>query len=218
LPHVTGKRYPDIPVYVLTSNRTFSAAEEFSYILKNLKRATLVGETTGGGAHPGGTQVATDRFLIWVPSGRAINPITNTNWEGTGVSPHIAVKQDMAFNTAYIKALENLAESNKSESAQAIYKWIKEGLKATEQNLELTELQLQSYVGNYGPRKVSFENGHLYYHRGEGSKVKLLPMGEHKFMMTDIPSFRIQFDYKNNQVVALIGNYDRGNTDRNKKD
>jgi len=218
LPHVAGKRYPDIPVYVLTSNRTFSAAEEFSYNLKNLKRATLVGETTGGGAHPGGTQVATDRFLIWVPSGRAINPITNTNWEGTGVSPHIAVKQDMAFNTAYIKALENLAESNKSESAQAIYKWIKEGLKATEQNLELTELQLQSYVGNYGPRKVSFENGHLYYQRGEGSKVKMLPMGEHKFMMTDIPSFRIQFDYKNNQVVALIGNYDRGNTDRNKKD
>jgi C-terminal processing protease CtpA/Prc len=218
LPHVTGKRYPDIPVYVLTSNRTFSAAEEFSYNLKNLKRATLVGETTGGGAHPGGTQVATDRFLVWVPSGRAINPITNTNWEGTGVSPHIAVKKEMALNTAYIKALEKLAETNKSENAQAIYSWVKEGLKAKEQVLDLTQEQLQSYVGNYGPRKVSFENGSLYYQRGEGNKYKLVPMAAHKFMIAEVQSFRVQFDHEKDKVVALVGKYDNGHSDRNEKD
>jgi hypothetical protein len=218
LPHVSGKRYPDIPVYVLTSNRTFSAAEEFSYYLKNLKRATLIGETTGGGAHLGGTQVATDEFLVWVTTGRAINPITKTNWEGTGVSPHIEVKKDMAFNTAYIKAPENLAESNKSENAQAIYNWVKDGLKAKEQVLDLTQSQLQTYVGNYGPRKVSFKNGSLYYQRGEGNKYKLLPMAEHKFMIAEVPSFRVQFDHENDNVVALIGNYDNGRTDRSKKD
>jgi hypothetical protein len=218
LPHVSGKRYPDIPVYVLTSNRTFSAAEEFSYNLKNLKRATLVGETTGGGAHPGGPQIATDRFEVWVPTGRAINPITNTNWEGTGVSPHIAVKQDMAFNTAYIKALEKLTESNKSENAQAIYNWVKDGLKAKDQVLDLTQAQLQTYIGNYGPRKVSYENGNLYYQRGEGNRYKLVPMAEHKFMIAEVPSFRVQFDYEKDQVVALVGTYDNGHTDRNKKD
>ncbi|HTE45426.1 MAG TPA: S41 family peptidase, partial [Gemmatimonadaceae bacterium] len=50
---VTGKRLgDDKPVFVLTSSRTFSGGEEFTNNLKALKRATIVGETTGGGAHP----------------------------------------------------------------------------------------------------------------------------------------------------------------------
>jgi retinol-binding protein 3 len=67
LPSVPGKRRPDIDVYILTSRNTFSAAEEFSYNLKNLERATLVGETTGGGAHPGGLSIVSDRFMVWMP-------------------------------------------------------------------------------------------------------------------------------------------------------
>jgi hypothetical protein len=106
LPYVPGNRMPDTDVYVLTSSRTFSAAEEFSYNLRNLERATLVGETTGGGAHPGGTRIATDKFTIWVPTGRAINPITNTNWEGTGVKPHIESSPNDALDVAIITALE----------------------------------------------------------------------------------------------------------------
>ena len=62
---------PDVPVYVLTSNKTFSAAEEFTYNLKNLKRATIIGETTGGGAHPGGVMPVAERFNMFVPTGRA---------------------------------------------------------------------------------------------------------------------------------------------------
>ncbi len=72
--------------------------------MKNLERATLIGETTGGGAHPGGPVNATDKFSVWVPSGRVINPITNTNWEGTGVTPHIEVPADQALDMAQIKA------------------------------------------------------------------------------------------------------------------
>ena len=217
LPYVSGKRFPDVPVYVLTSNRTFSAAEEFSYNLKNLERATLVGETTGGGAHPGGTQIATDRFMVWVPSGRAISPITKTNWEGTGVTPHIAVKQDQAFNTAYIKALETLAGTNENETAQAMYSWVKEGLEVEGKIVELTEASIQSYAGNYGPRAVTLENGDLYYQRGEGTKYKLIPMGEHKFSITEIPYFRISFEHENDEVTALVGNYNNGTSDKNKK-
>ena len=78
-PYVPGKRYVGKEIYVLTSKRTFSGAEEFTYNLKNLKRATIVGETTVGGAHPGGTQRINAHFAVWVPSGRAINPITKTN-------------------------------------------------------------------------------------------------------------------------------------------
>ena len=74
LPYVPGKKMYDTDLYILTSSRTFSAAEEFTYNMKNLKRATLVGETTGGGAHPGGDRIVNDYFLVWVPSGRASIP------------------------------------------------------------------------------------------------------------------------------------------------
>ena len=111
-PHVQGTRYGGAkPVYVLTSNRTFSAAEEFTYNLKNLKRATIVGETTGGGAHPGGVRPITNHFGIWVPNGRAINPITKTNWEGTGIEPHIGVEAAKALAAAHLDALKKIRES-----------------------------------------------------------------------------------------------------------
>jgi retinol-binding protein 3 len=102
---VAGKRYLNKDVYVLTSNRTFSGAEEFSYNLKNLKRATIVGETTGGGAHPGGMARLHPHFGMFIPRGRAINPISKTNWEGTGVKPDVEVPAAQALHVAHIAAL-----------------------------------------------------------------------------------------------------------------
>lgn len=99
-PSLASHTKPDIPVYVLTSNYTFSAAEEFTYNLKNLKRATIIGETTGGGAHPGGPMIINNGFIVNVPQGRAINPITKTNWEGVGVEPNIKVSQEQALEKA----------------------------------------------------------------------------------------------------------------------
>lgn len=103
---VAGKRYLNKDVYVLTSKRTFSGAEEFTYNLKNLKRATIVGETTGGGAHPGGGFRIDEHFGMFVPMGRAINPITKSNWEGTGVTPDVSVPADQALLTARVMALK----------------------------------------------------------------------------------------------------------------
>jgi len=98
---VPGRRFGgEKPVYVLTSARTFSGAEEFAYNLKNLKRATIVGETTGGGAHPVWTYRIDEHFMIGVPFARAINPITRTNWEGVGVEPDVKVPASEALATA----------------------------------------------------------------------------------------------------------------------
>jgi C-terminal processing protease CtpA/Prc len=88
------------PVYVLTSASTFSGAEEFAYNLKSLKRATLVGETTGGGAHPVSGHRIAGRFMLGVPFARAVNPVTRTNWEGAGVAPDVKVPADQALDTA----------------------------------------------------------------------------------------------------------------------
>lgn len=110
--HVPGRRFGGTkPVFVLTSTRTFSGGEEFAYNLKNLRRATLVGETTGGGAHPVQMYKVTDHFGIGVPFARAISPITKTNWEGTGVTPDVQAAADMALDVAMRMALERLIET-----------------------------------------------------------------------------------------------------------
>jgi hypothetical protein len=83
--------YRDKPVYVLTSARTFSGGEAVAYDMQALKLATIVGETTGGGANPGGTAPLTQDFAMFVPGGRGENPTTGTNWEGAGVKPDVAV-------------------------------------------------------------------------------------------------------------------------------
>lgn len=217
LPFVQGTRSPKTPVYVLTSKNTFSAAEEFSYNLKNLKRATLIGETTGGGAHPGGTVNATDKFNIWIPSGRAINPITKTNWEGTGVTPHIEVSSSQALEVAQIKALEFLLEKSKDTQLKKFFKWNLDAIKIMLEPVIVEKSILESYIGTYGPRVISIENNTLYYQRGEGNKYELIPLNENEFQLKGMPSFRIKLISEKGQTIALEGNYDNGSSDRNFK-
>ena len=109
LPYVPGKRLDGKAAFVLTSSHTFSGGEEFTYNLKTLKRATIIGETTGGGAHPVRGHRITEHFAIGVPFARAINPITHTNWEGTGVEPDVKVPAADALTTAKKLAAEKLA-------------------------------------------------------------------------------------------------------------
>lgn len=106
---VAGERLrPDVPVFVVTSGRTFSGAEEFSYNLQNLRRGTIVGETTGGGAHPVRPVRLDDRFVVVMPFMRAENPVTRTNWEGTGVRPDVEAPADQALDKAIELAREKL--------------------------------------------------------------------------------------------------------------
>jgi C-terminal processing protease CtpA/Prc len=106
-----GQRYLGRPVYVLTSATTFSGAEELAYNLKANKRAVLIGETTRGGAHPTTWHRLTPHITVTVPDARSINPVTGTNWEGTGVEPDIAASAEEAFDLAYQDALAKTAEA-----------------------------------------------------------------------------------------------------------
>ncbi|HYG11930.1 MAG TPA: S41 family peptidase [Pyrinomonadaceae bacterium] len=118
LADVPGKRYGDKPVYILTSGRTFSAAESISYSLKNLKRATIVGETTGGGAHPITPRRLNEHFSVAVPTARYISPVTKTNWEGVGVEPDVKVPARHALKVAQLAALKKIA-ANKQDAGDA---------------------------------------------------------------------------------------------------
>ena len=108
LPYVPGTRYVDRPVYVLTSSRTFSGGEDFCYTLQALGRAELIGETTGGGAHPTRPFPISRAVHIGIPFARSINPVTGTNWQGTGVVPDVAVPEAEAYDVAYGKALRHV--------------------------------------------------------------------------------------------------------------
>ncbi|MDB4957447.1 MAG: hypothetical protein JWO36_5016 [Myxococcales bacterium] len=101
------------PVYVLTSKRTFSGGEEFAYDLQSLHRAKIVGETTGGGAHPVAPHELDEWFTILVPWGRPINPVTKTNWEGVGVVPDVAVTADSALDEAHRRAIDDVSSKSK---------------------------------------------------------------------------------------------------------
>ena len=115
-PYVLGKRLDGKPAFVLTSKNTFSGGEEFTNNLKVLKRATIVGETTGGGAHPVHGHRITEHFGIGVPFARAINPVTHTDWEGAGVEPDVKVDAPQALEVAIKLATERIKDNvQKSE-------------------------------------------------------------------------------------------------------
>lgn len=119
LRYVPGIRLGNKPAYVLTSKQTFSGGEEFAYDLKNLKRATVVGETTAGGSHPVGPHRAGDHFVVFVPSSLILNPVTRKDWEGTGVTPDVPVKAEDALDTAERLAAQRIQQDASHDTSGA---------------------------------------------------------------------------------------------------
>jgi len=218
LTHVPGEKLTETDIYVLTSSRTFSGAEEFSYNLRNLERAVIVGETTGGGAHPVAPYVINNNFIVRVPFGRAVNPITETNWEGTGVEPHVKTTRAEAYDMAYMMALDSLKKEEENENIQNALKWAHLGLQAKLNPLNIDEKILRKYVGTYGPRNITFEDGSLYYQREDRPKMKMIPMTEEVFGFEEIEYFRLKMVVKDGKSIAVEGNYDNGRVDRNERD
>lgn len=112
--------YASKPVYLLTSNKTFSAAEGFAYHLKAIGRVTVVGQTTGGGANPSNRPTPLSYgFRIFIPNGKVTHPVTGANWEGVGVAPDVAVPANEALTAAYrlaLAAAQPLVSTAKSEA------------------------------------------------------------------------------------------------------
>ena len=220
--YVPGRRIIEQPVYILTSSNTFSAAEEFTFDLRNLERATIVGDTTGGGGHTvAGYTFAFDGFRIGIriPYGRAYNPKNNEGWEGVGVMPHIVVPVEQALVTARTDALRKLIETEEDEQIVAGYKWGLTDLESQLNPIDLSEKQMKEYVGSYGPRRIFIEDGVLYYQREDRPRLEMQPMGEDLFRVGDLDYFRLSFERnRSGKVVKVIGLYDDGRTDKHERD
>jgi hypothetical protein len=214
---VQGPRMAAVPVYVLTSSFTFSGAEEFSYNLKNLKRGTIIGETTGGGAHPVHQRLFRSLNIgVKVPFGRAVNPVTGTNWEGVGVEPDIKTPAAGALLVARMEAVKAMIEKAEEGLRKSRLQWMLEGLAVEADPVTVPESDLLACAGTYGPRSIRFDNGFLYYRREGRPEFRLIPMGGDRFMVETLDYFRLQFR-KNSagKVTEVVGQYDNGDTDVN---
>lgn len=221
--YVPGPRLSDVPVYVLTSGSTFSGAEEFSYNLQNMKRATIIGETTGGGAHDTDAYNLYDLGIeIRIPHARAVNPISGTNWEGTGVKPDIECPAAEALDIAYLDALKKL-RSNESDSGRfELYSyfldWAIEGVEARMNPITLSRRELRAYVGTYGPRTITLKGDALFYQRENRPKYKMIPIGKHLFTLDGLSTVRFEFvPDTSGKIAEIVGHYTGGYTDRHKR-
>ncbi len=149
-----------------------------------------------------------------VPYARAVNPLSGTNWEGTGIEPHIAVPQEQAFDRAYLEALTELRESEDDEDRAFALEWAIEGLQAKLNPVELDGTTLQEYAGQYGPRKLWVEDGVLQYQREDGPIRQGVPMGETLFRFEGLDYFRLEIVLDGaGAPIKLVGHYDNGRTD-----
>jgi hypothetical protein len=215
---VPGVKLLDIDLYLLTSSRTFSAAEEFTYDLKNLNRATLVGQTTGGGGHTV-TFERNDELKIEfkIPNSRAINPISGDNWEAKGIQPDVECPADEALEKAYILALKKIHDKTGPEGNKKQWlAWLIDYIKIKSDPVDVDAAVLQSYAGTYGPARILFENGRLWvFQPGRKNKNLLLAMTDDTFIIDGEPEIRIKFETnKKGEVVAALGLFFDSSQDR----
>src|SRR6185436_7071459 len=141
------------------SYKTFSAAEGLAYALQSLKRATVVGEVTRGGAHTVTYRPLSSGFITDIPFGRATSPVTKKNWERTGITPDIKVPADQALETAELKIYENAFAKAKDSSEIRYLKWHLDLLQSINHPHQLDTNVLIKFAGNYGAYSCTYSNG-----------------------------------------------------------
>ena len=218
LPYVPGKILSEVPLYILTSRSTFSAAEEFCYNLKYLERCTIVGERTRGGAHPISSLVLDDNLILIIPEWTSIHPITKANWEGVGVEPDIEIPAEDAFNVAYSEILQKLRDTVLDKGEKAFYQWHLDGFDARLNPVAVAQDVLKSYAGRYGTLSVIYENGVLYYQRGDRMRYRMIPMAETLFLVEEQSNVRIRFKKEGNVVSGAVALYSDGKSREYKRE
>lgn len=171
LPHVAGPRLLDQPLYILISARTGSAAESMAYSLQALDRAVVVGESSAGAANPGDIFPLAHGFQVFVSTGKAVNPVTGSNWEGSGVSPDVSIHAADALERAHQLALERLLADQRQGDFIPYLQFARDRVLTRGPVLKAD----QGLAGRYGDRVISVDHqGYLQYQRGRRPAFRLL--------------------------------------------
>ncbi len=192
-PDTSQTNLTKMPLYVLVCDKTASASEEFCYDLQNQHRAIIVGNTTGGAAHPTMELDATNGIVLFNPYARAINPVTKTNWEGIGVKPEIIATTEKALETAHLKILEELVTTTKDPFELFNLKWYLDITKCAYDPIILDTILLKKYAGIFGERTITFENGKLFYQRINKPKFEMEAITETLLKAKNNTYFKVEF-------------------------
>ncbi|MBC6608796.1 hypothetical protein H8B13_18355 [Hymenobacter sp. BT188] len=176
-----------MPVYILTSHDTFSGAEDFTYALQQTKRAMVVGETTGGGAHPTRPVSVGQGFAVSIPYARSLNPVTRTDWEGTGVVPDVKVEAGQALAKARELALRAQRQTASSEPEKRQMDYLLDELVAQRPAAMVPVSRLQPYTGTYGPLTMYLTGNKLFCKNADAGNLvtELRPIAPHRFVLDD---------------------------------
>lgn len=214
--HVDGSKMTDVDVYVLTSKRTFSAAEAFAFHLKRLNRGTIVGEKTAGGGHTV-ESVPNYEFKITarIPDSRAFDPASGMGFEGVGVAPDVEVPQEKAFDKAYIMALEKISGKASGRRKQSL-EWLAEYHKTKYSPMMIKSSILKNLAGSYRSIKIIFEKGHLYViWPKETVHHLLMALSKDTFLVNGDPGIRLHFNTdKSGDIEAVTLIYSDGYRDK----
>lgn len=194
-----------MPVYILTSKNTFSAAEDFTYAMQVNKRAMIIGDTTGGGAHPTGPVNIGQGFVVDIPFARSINHITKTDWEGTGVLPDVPVAADQALVTAQKLALEAQLTKAKTPEQKKQIGWLIEALNVHDYDNTVNVQALKKYTGVYGQFSISIKEGQFYLHDFHGRTFNLKPISGTLFLADDWLQVEFVLERENSLAIKLLG-------------
>jgi C-terminal processing protease CtpA/Prc len=193
-----------VPLYVLVSGGTASAAEAAAYTLQAVKRATVIGERTSGAANPGGLFPVRDGFNVFISIGTPINPLTRTNWEGTGVAPDVPIPAEQALRHAQQLALETLsarASGDVSTDVPTDVKWALDALIAETKPPQ--RVPLGEYAGGYGDATIAIASDKLQLRRGRRSVQALAPLAIDRFFIVGEPGQHVVFE--RNTAGRIIG-------------
>ncbi len=198
--YVPGKKLTNIPIYILTSPATASAAESFTSHLKYFNaNVKIVGKKTKGAENPVEHIAIDENFVLQIPAWKKIyakNPIV---WEGVGINPDIEVDPGEAMVTAYKNALQKLLKTSNEQTAIDKYQWALDGLSASYDNADINKIKV--YAGSYGNILIKYMDKKLFYQPENGSTNKLIPISEDYFIVEGLDFFRIKFIVNDKSII-----------------
>lgn len=192
LENLAGQRRPAIPLYVLISRDTGSAAEDFAFLLQQTGRATLVGDRTAGAGNMNAVLGIGGGYSLSVSIGRTFNPKTNQGWEAIGVKPDVQAPAPDALDVAHRLAVTTLMDKASSPALRTELAWTRDALDARRKPPAVDATALQALAGQYGVRAIVVADGRLWYQRQEGAeKIPLTTLSATEFAMGE--GQRMQF-------------------------
>lgn len=193
----------DIPLFVLVSERTASAAEAVAYTLQQAKRAVVVGERTKGMANAGRHFLIDDQLVVMVPTILKKNAVSGTNWEGTGVNPDIEVAPAVSLDRAMERALKRLAERESDAKEKYRLLFLAQPYAARVTPQAAPDGFLAACPGEYeGGQRIVVDKGELHFVTGESSR-RMSYMSDHTFTVQERTDYRLKFRFDGERVTQF---------------